>query len=129
MFTDHSRRSPATMTTPKEAPGDPPTGESKPASPTWVSVAQKKGLRKYDVEVTDQNGQKSVEVPSEVSENASSLWEDFILGNFLDTTPHVAKVHVILNKIWSFGDKSQKIDVIEVDSKTIKPLDLRWTVW
>lgn len=27
---------------------------------------------------------------------------------------------MILNKIWSFGDKNQKIDVIEIDSKTMR---------
>lgn len=91
-----------------------------PPKPSWVSVAQGKGLRKYDVEVSDLNGQKSVEVPIEITENSSPLWEDFVLGIFLDTAPHVAKVHVILNKIWSFGDKTQKIDVIEVDSKTMR---------
>lgn len=68
-----------------------------PPKPSWVSVAQGKGLRKYDVEVSDLNGQKSVEVPIEVTENSSPLWEDFVLGIFLDTAPHVAKVHVILN--------------------------------
>ena len=36
------------------------------------------------------------------------------------TTPHIAKVHVILNKIWAFGDKDQKLDVYEVDSTTMR---------
>lgn len=88
--------------------------------PSWVSVAQKKGLRKYDVEILDLNGHKSVEVPSKVTENSSPLSEDFVLESFLDAAPHVAKVHVILNKIWSSGDKNQKVDVIEMDSKTMR---------
>lgn len=44
----------------------------------------------------------------------------FVIGKFLSTTPHVAIVHVILNKIWVFEDKSHKIDVYEVDSRTMK---------
>lgn len=53
----------------EETLGDPPPK----TSPSWVEVAQMKGLRKYDVEVSDLNGHKSVEVPSEITENSSPL--------------------------------------------------------
>lgn len=43
-----------------------------------------------------------------------------MIARFLETAPHVAKVHVILNKIWAFGDKDQKLDVYEMDSKTMR---------
>lgn len=43
-----------------------------------------------------------------------------MIAKFLETAPHIAKVHVILKKIWYFGDKSQKLDVYEVDSTTMR---------
>lgn len=61
-----------------------------------------------------------MEVPSAVIDEANLLWEDFVIAQFLETAPHVAKVHVILNKIWTFGDKLQKIDVYEMDEVTMR---------
>lgn len=43
-----------------------------------------------------------------------------MIAKFLETTPHIAKVHMILNKIWAFGDKSQKLDVHSVDETTMR---------
>lgn len=88
---------------------------------SWASVVQNKQvLKKYDINISTSEGQSSVEIPDEVFENATPLWEDFLVGNFLDTAPHVAKVHVILNKIWKQGTEVQQIDVYEVDSTTLR---------
>lgn len=38
----------------------------------------------------------------------------------MDSAPHIAKVHAIVNKIWAMGDKTQMIDVFEVNSTTMK---------
>lgn len=38
----------------------------------------------------------------------------------MEKAPHVAKVHMILNKIWKFGDNTRKIDVYEMDSVTMR---------
>lgn len=88
---------------------------------SWATVAQrKKGLTKYDLEIVEKDGIGTVEVPDEVFTDSSPLWEDFLIGKFLDKVPHIAKVHAIVNKIWSLGDKNQMIDVIEVNSTTMK---------
>lgn len=88
---------------------------------SWVSVVQNKQvLKKYDLDLSTSEGKKSVEVPDEVFNNATPLWEDFLVGRFLDTAPHVAKVHVILNKIWKQGTGAQQIDVYEVNSTTLR---------
>lgn len=42
------------------------------------------------------------------------------MGKYLDMAPHVAKVHVILNKVWNYGDTSSKIDVYEVNNTTMR---------
>lgn len=57
-------------------------------------------------------------VPDEVHDYVP-LWDDFLEGRFLSTTPHVAKVHVIVNKIWPLGDKTVKIDVFIVNATTM----------
>lgn len=88
---------------------------------SWVSVAhEKKVLKKYELHLSEMEGEQIVEVPAEVIEESSPLWEDFLIGKFLEEAPHVAKVHVILNKIWKFGDSSHKIEVYEMSSKMMK---------
>lgn len=87
---------------------------------SWVAVAkEKKVMKKYDLEILDKEGQKVVEIPHEVIEKANHLWEDYLIGKFLDT-PHVAKVHAIVSKMWNQGDKSTQIDVHIVDDTTMK---------
>lgn len=45
---------------------------------------------------------------------------EILIGRFLASVPHVAKVHVIVNKIWTLGDKNLKVDVFVVDKKMMK---------
>lgn len=40
-----------------------------------------------------------VEIPDEILDNSTPLWDDFVVGKVLDLVPHVAKVHMVLNKI------------------------------
>ena len=85
-----------------------------------MEVAQeKKVLKRYELDITKQEGQKVVEIPDEILNNANHLWEDYLIGKFLDTAPHIVCVHAIVNKIWQ-GGKSQQIDVQEVDATTMK---------
>lgn len=93
--------------------------DSKKAS--WVEVVQEKNvLRKYELEITDSEGRKSVEIPDEVINNVNPLWEDYLIGKFLDTAPHIARIHAVVNKIWSYGDRKQLIDVQVIDGTTLK---------
>ena len=81
----------------------------------WVSVAQdKKSLRKYEVEISTKGGKQKVEIPDAVVTDSTPLWDDFVIGKFLDLAPHLAKVHMVLNKIWRYGDLSAKVEVYEV---------------
>lgn len=67
---------------------------------SWIEVAQnKKHMRKYEVEVALKDRVNTVAIPNEIVENSTPLWEDFVVGKFLDLAPHVAKVHMVLNKI------------------------------
>lgn len=52
--------------------------------------------------------------------NFVPLWNDLLEGRFLEKTPHVARIHYIVNKIWPLGDKSIKMDVFEVFETTVK---------
>lgn len=88
---------------------------------SWVEVAkEQKELEKFDLQILTSEGKQSVTVPAEIVEEATPLWKDFLIARFLDTAPHVAKVHMILNKIWRFGGKVQKIDVYEMDSTSMR---------
>lgn len=72
--------------------------KSAPKASSWVDVAkEKKVLRKYDLDITNQEGHLNVEIPDEVVVNVNSLWEDFLIGKFLE--PHIARVHAVVNKI------------------------------
>ena len=80
----------------------------KQAKESWVSVAQgKQVLKKFEFEMLESESKKSIEVPSAIIEKGNPLWEDFVVARFLETTSHVAKVHMIVNKIWAFGEKDQ----------------------
>lgn len=52
---------------------------------SWVSVAEdKKKLKKYDVEVSMKVEKYLVEILDEILESFIYLWEDFVVGKFLD---------------------------------------------
>lgn len=95
--------------------------ESKKVVPSWVYVAQdKRSLRKYDVEIANTDGLLSVEITDDVLASSTPLWEDFVVRKFLDLSPHVAKVYMVLNKIWKYGDDSAKVEVFEVNATTMR---------
>lgn len=51
------------------------------------------------MEVSNKDGVNMVEIPDEILDNSTPLWDDFVVGKVLDLVPHVAKVHMVLNKI------------------------------
>ena len=61
-----------------------------------------------------------MEIPDEVITESTPLWDDFLVGKFLDLAPHVAKVHMVLNKIWKYGDLSSKVEVYEGNATTMR---------
>lgn len=77
-------------------------------------------MSRYDFSYKEIDGKQAVEIQDDVIDESVPLWEDFLIEKFLSTAPHVAKVHVIVNKIWTLGDKSMKIDAFEVNATTIK---------
>lgn len=88
---------------------------------SWVSAAKdRKCLKKYEVEVSMKEGKHTVEIPDDVISDSTPLWEDFVVGKFLDLAPHVAKVHMVLNKIWKYGDESTRVEVYEVNVTTMR---------
>lgn len=63
-------------------------------------VQHRHHLSKYDLNVlVAEDMSQVVEVSDDVFQESVPLWEDFRIGNFLHATPHIAKVHVIVNKI------------------------------
>ncbi|KAG2278063.1 hypothetical protein Bca52824_060618 [Brassica carinata] len=65
-------------------------------------------------------GKEVVQVPDDVIQDTVPLWDDLLEGRFLAPAPHVAKIHIIVNKIWPLGDQSIKIDVFPVNEVTVK---------
>ncbi|CAA7034137.1 unnamed protein product [Microthlaspi erraticum] len=95
--------------------------QKQPVKLSWASIVQNKPtLSKHVLNIQVIDGAPTVEIPEEILKDLVPLWEDFLIGKFLDTAPHVAKVHVIVNKIWTLGDKSVKIDAFPVNETTIK---------
>lgn len=94
---------------------------SKKVVQSWVSVAQdKKCLKKYDIEVSTKDGKHTMEIPDDVLSDLTPLWKDFVVGKFLDLTPHAAKVHMVLIKILSYGDIALKVEVYKVNTTTMR---------
>lgn len=61
-----------------------------------------------------------IRVPDSVFENALPLQENCIVEKFVSKAPHVGLIHMKINKIWSLGDKSIKVEVFVVDDTTVK---------
>jgi len=92
-----------------------------PAKKSWVNAARKHTFTQQKFVSEEVDGQATVVVPKEVFLGAKPLWEDFLIGHFLNAkAPHVGKIHMIVNKIWRLGDKSNLIDVYAVNDSTIK---------
>ena len=72
----------------------------------------------FDMEMVE--GREVVRVPDEVIQDMIPLWDDLLEGRFLAPAPHVARIHVIVNKIWPLGNQSIKIDVFPVNEVTVK---------
>ncbi|XP_018462341.2 uncharacterized protein LOC108833412 [Raphanus sativus] len=90
-------------------------------SEKWVSVAQeRRSLKKYDVEIKSVDGKNKVVIPDDVLSDVTPLWEDFVVGKFLDIAPHLAKFHMVVNKIWSYGDDTAKVEVYDVNATTMR---------
>lgn len=87
---------------------------------SWVNVATRQSLSQFDYQVSTIDGRSVVPVPESVLLDAPPLWEDFLVGRFPSQAPHVAKVHVIVNKIWNLGDRTIKIDAFEINDTMIK---------
>lgn len=116
------------MTTPETAVSLPPAEEIQTQSSnqvekksSWIRAVQNKlELKNHVIEVEVVNGSSTVEIPDDLIQNSVPLWDDFLEGKFLAPAPHVAKIHVIVNKIWPLGDKSIRIDVFSVSETTVK---------
>lgn len=80
----------------------------------------KKCFRKHDVEVLTKGGKHRVEILGEILKDSTPLWEDFVVGKFLDLAPHIAKVHMVVNKIWRYCDSIAKVDVFDVNATTMR---------
>ena len=72
----------------------------------------------FDMEMVE--GKEVVQVPDELIQDTVPVWDDLLEGRFLAPAPHVAKIHVIVNKIWPLGDQYIKIDVFPVNEVTVK---------
>lgn len=91
-----------------------------PVKKSWVSVASKQSLQKFDFKVSVVEGKETIDVPEEIFVDAEPLWEEFLVGRFASSAPHEAKIHVIVNKIWNLGDKSIRVDVFRIDDTSVK---------
>ena len=88
---------------------------------SYSSVVQnKEGMKKVDLEVEEIDGMMTARIPDSVFEEAQPLWEDFLVGKFLAKAPFVGGIHALVNKIWTLGDKTVRIDVFVVDNTTVR---------
>lgn len=59
-------------------------------------------------------------MPEEIFIDAAPLWEDFLIGFFLEKDPHIAKIHAIVNKIWTAGEKTQTGEEYPINAAIMK---------
>lgn len=102
------------------SPGDSSSSQAPIKQSYAAAVTKRPILKKHEFEISVIDGIPTIEVPNTVISESVPLWEDFLVGRFPSFAPHVAKIHVIVNKIWTLGDKSVKIDVFENSSTSVK---------
>ncbi|XP_010446284.1 PREDICTED: uncharacterized protein LOC104729089 [Camelina sativa] len=73
-----------------------------------------------DQPVEEIDGLQTVPIPDSVFEDTHPLWEDFLVGRFLTKVPFVEGIHTLVNKIWTLGDKTVKINVFVMNVKTVR---------
>ncbi|XP_024014456.1 uncharacterized protein LOC112088412 [Eutrema salsugineum] len=87
---------------------------------SWASVVRTRTeMVHYDLTVEEIDGIPTTTLPGNALKD-SPLWADFLVGKFLSTAPFVGKIHALVNRIWTWGDKTVKIDVYVVDSTTVR---------
>lgn len=72
------------------------------------------------MEILNKDGVYMVEISDEVLENFILLWEDFVVGKFLDLVFYVVKVYMVFNRIWKYGDSLIRVEVYEVNFITMR---------
>ncbi|KAG7578003.1 Reverse transcriptase domain [Arabidopsis thaliana x Arabidopsis arenosa] len=88
---------------------------------SWVAAVQNTvETKKVELEVEEIDGMPTARIPDSVFEDAQPLWEDFLIGKFLAKAPFVGGIHALVNKIWTLGDKTVRIDVFVVDQTTVR---------
>ena len=94
---------------------------SLPGKKSWVQAAQNKQvLVNHEVKVQVVDGTSMVEILEDLLVDSVPLWDDLLEGRFLEPAPHVAKIHIIVNKIWPLGNNNIKVDVFAVNETTVK---------
>lgn len=65
---------------------------------SYAAVVNKRPIMKrFEHVVSTIDGVPTIEIPNEVITESVPLWEDFLVGRFPETAPHIAKIHVIVN--------------------------------
>lgn len=67
------------------------------------------------VEVVE--GTEMVEIPDDLLVNTVPLSADFLEWRFLDPASHVARIHIIVNKIWPLGNKTLRLMFLRLMKK------------
>lgn len=57
------------------------------------------------------NGVARVSIPDDIVDEASPLWERFVVGYFMGDAPYIGKIHATVNRIWTSSSNSSRIDV------------------
>lgn len=77
-------------------------------------------MKKYEVEIIPTNGKYKVVISEDIFFDSIFLWEDFVVGKFLDIAFYIVKVYMVVNKIWSYGEVKVKIEVYDVNVNTMR---------
>ncbi|CAF2114505.1 unnamed protein product [Brassica oleracea var. botrytis] len=80
-----------------------PTTVFKDQAKQWVDKVKTKA-RKLDPEGTPftlESGEACVKIPNSVIEKNRKSWDSFIIGQFYEEAPARAKIHAIVNGMWS----------------------------
>ncbi|CDY39577.1 BnaCnng09460D [Brassica napus] len=105
-----------------ELPQSPAKSYSQAVAPGSRDLEERfSNVVRYSPMADLQGGVALVDLPDELLSDSKPLWSAYIVGHFMGDAPHIGKVHAIVNRIWSFPDRPEKIDAQFISPHTVFP--------
>lgn len=90
--------------------GGSPT-DAAPHGSSWSSLFSSEVKLQF-IALTVKDGKKSVHISKSVIDKGTSLWEDYLIGQFFAISPKLAIIQSVMDKLWGKSGKGEVIPLV-----------------